>query len=125
MLAGIKLKILGVIVVIVAAGSGYLGWATRDAFCDAAHYKRELDIANGRADSLQTQINVAHAADAENKRLAALDREALEKIQGTIDGMVAKISSGECFTADDVDRLRNDIWRTGRDKPAADSGRHR
>lgn len=111
-------QLLGIAAIVaVLAGFGG-GWKARDVFCDAAAAQAKAEQAQARVEHLERQIEASHAADIVNKQQGEIDRAALDKIQETVNEVVAKISPvRECFTADDVDRLRNDIWRQ-RDNPS-------
>lgn len=97
------LKGMLVAVGISAVASFIGGWWVRDAFCDAAAAK--LQVAN-----LQTQLKARDEAMADDAKKAAAAAETMAKLQGAIDELENKISVGECFSADDVERLRS-LWR--------------
>ncbi len=115
-LSGLTPTILGIVLITSTVAAYIGGWKTRDVFCDAAAAQIQAQLAQDRVNSLQRQITAAHDADTALKNRTAQDKEALEKIQGTLDGITQKISTSDCFTSADVDRLR-DLWGPSNNAP--------
>ena len=108
MFGQIKLTALLIVLGITAVTSFGSGVWVRDAFCDSAAAKVQLSIANGKIEELNRNITARDEAASANSVQAEKDRAELERLQGAIDE--AKISAGVCFTSDDVDGLRNNLW---------------
>lgn len=99
-LGSIQTYIIGALVA-VAIGFG-AGWKTRDAFCDAAEAKAQVA-------QLQRQINARDAAERANNELADKQAAEISDLERQADDLRGKISAGECFSVDDVSRLRG-LW---------------
>lgn len=103
-----KLK-LGIAIgaLVVAFGSG---WGVRDAFCDAKEAKALLASERARVKALEdniAKIAAAHKADAARAETNAAE---IERLEGIIRDTEAKITAGECFSADDAERVRS-LWQ--------------
>jgi hypothetical protein len=100
-LSTFKLSAIAVGVAFVLGAAG--GWKTRDAFCDAA-------AAKARVASLETQIKARDAASTQDAARIRVAEEAKAKLEGVARELESRISAGECFGANDADRVR-DLWR--------------
>jgi len=92
-----------IIAAVLAAIAFGAGWKTRDAFCDAAAAKAEVE-------ALSKKIEARDAAALQDQANAAQSKLVQEQLEGTIRDLESKISAGVCFGADDADRLRH-LWR--------------
>jgi hypothetical protein len=97
-----SLKWIALSSAITFAVGSLAGWKTRDAFCDAAEAKAQVE-------HLQRQVNAQVAADKVNSELSKQQMSEISKLEQQADELRDKISAGVCFTAHDVDRLRN-LW---------------
>jgi hypothetical protein len=89
-------------VVALAVGFGS-GWKTRDAFCDAA-------AAKARVASLETQLEARDtAAQQDAARVTAAEAEKAN-LENKARELEARIGTGECFSRDDSNQLR-DLWQ--------------
>ena len=79
------------------------GWKTRDAFCDAAAAKAEVN-------NLRNQLHARDAAASQDQAKAALNELTQRQLEGTIRDLESQISAGECLGRDDADRLRR-LWK--------------
>jgi predicted RNase H-like nuclease (RuvC/YqgF family) len=86
----------------LAIGLFFSGWKTRDAFCDAAEAKRQVR-------ELTRQIEARDEAMKRDATRAAANVKELETLQEAIRGLEGKMAQGECFSADDVERIRS-LW---------------
>lgn len=99
----------------IAAGVALLigtasGWKVRDAFCDAAEQRQIAATYAARVKALEDNIRrIAEVAAEDSKRAAeyAAQVEALEK---EIEDGRQNIGDRECFSPDDVERLRK-LWQ--------------
>jgi hypothetical protein len=97
----IKLIAIGGVAALI--GGFFAGWQTRDAFCDAASAKAEVQ-------SLRTQLDAREKATKQDQVKAAEDADARSKLEGTVRDLETKISAGVCLDADDAERLRQ-LWQ--------------
>jgi hypothetical protein len=86
----------------LAVGLFFSGWKTRDAFCDAAEAKRQVE-------ELRSQIEARDAAARGDQKRAAEDVKIKEQLKEVIRGLESKVATGECFSAGDVDSIRS-LW---------------
>lgn len=100
MLAGLKFALIGAAVAFVVGG--YAGWQARDWKCDAAAGKAQTQHD-------QRQLDAHDAASTSEATLFPAQEKDLAQLETKTNELRSKISSGECFTHGDVDRLR-DLW---------------
>lgn len=97
------MAIAGAVALAIGFGGG---WKARDYFADAAATRAALATANARADALQSNLNRIRIAQEQDNQIATEASGRLAEMIRIHNGLLAEISSGKCFTAADVDRLR-------------------
>lgn len=100
---GLKAFLIGgVAALVIGFGAGV---KVRDAFCDAAEQKAKVRL-------LERQISARTAAEDSEAALVPEQKKDLTELEDRTNDLRSKISPGECFSANDVDWLRNNVWGT-------------
>lgn len=97
-----------VTVAILAAVSFGSGVWVRDAFCDSAAFRVQLNLAQGQIDKLNRNIAARDSAAKASSDQFIKDRDELARLQDAIDKF--KATDGVCFLDSDVDGLRKQLW---------------
>lgn len=108
----------------LALGAGIGGTAAykyRDARCIATIDTAALNTANETISRLEENIRLNDAALAADAIKAAADQVEIDRMKGTVNDLLSKISGGVCLSADDVDRLRQ--WWGSAARPAVSTPR--
>lgn len=92
----------------IAAGIALLaglgtGWKVRDAFCDAASAKAEVE-------TLKTQIRARDFAGVGDGVRALNDAAERARLESKVDELQSQISDGECLSDADARRVL-DLWK--------------
>jgi outer membrane murein-binding lipoprotein Lpp len=102
-------RVLAVVSVIGLVGGAYSGWKIRD-------WKADAEMNSAQVDWLQRQFEANTAAEQVNREMHDEHAAEIAKLEEATHALTGKISAGVCFTADDVDQLRQ-LW------PSAKQGR--
>lgn len=98
----------GTIAIVLAFGGGFAsGWKAKDVRCDLADAQREQVVLVENIRVLKENIKLQQKVIEEDSEAAAVDAEIILGLEAKANELQGKISSGICFTADDVDKLRN------------------
>jgi outer membrane murein-binding lipoprotein Lpp len=95
-------RVLAVVSAIGLVGGAYSGWKIRD-------WKADAEMNAAQVDWLQRQFEANTAAEQVNREMHDEHAAELAKLEEATNAITGKISDGVCFTADDVDRLRQ-LW---------------
>jgi uncharacterized protein HemX len=106
-------RVLAVVSVLGLVGGAYSGWKIRD-------WKADAEMNAAQVDWLQRQFEANTAAEKVNREMHDEHAAELAKLEEVANELTGKISAGVCWTADDVDQLRQ-LWpstKQGRKNPA-------
>lgn len=106
---GLPYMALGAAVAVAIAGTaGFAaGWRAKDVRCDLAEAQREQVVLTENIRIFKEHIKLQQKAIDEDSEAAARDAELILSLETKANELQGKISSGICFTPDDVERLRN------------------
>lgn len=105
-----SLKVAAIAVAIAFAVGSFSGWKVRDAFCDAAAARIEVQ-------NLQKQLQATRQAAVIDAQSARDNATALQELSEKARELQSKISDGQCLSDAESDGVR-DLWkRQGKSSP--------
>lgn len=100
------MAIAGAAVAVISFGTGV--WV-RDAFCDAAKYKAEVQSYKRAINDLQETIKKRDEAARADAERHAQDQATITELEGRIRNAEKRIGDSECLSSADTNRLRQ-LW---------------
>lgn len=97
------LKTIAIVAAIALTIGLASGWKVRDAFCDAAASRIEVQ-------NLQRQLKASREAATGDALKAQEDAETINALKKKASELEDQISTGECLTDADTSRVR-DLWK--------------
>jgi len=83
------------------------GWKARDWQADAASASVQLALAQGKVKALEENLALVQKVMEADQLQAAVDEKRLKEMERIANELRTKISSGECLSAPDIERLRD------------------